>query len=357
MALLTIGAFARAARLSPKALRLYAELGLLRPAAVDPDNGYRFYDPAQLERARLVARLRRIGMPVARIRTVCDLPSDRAAAEVAAYWEQVRVDNARRAQLAAFLVDQLRGRGSVMSDTHVDLGLRHAARTDPGPVRTSNEDTAYAGSRLLAVADGTRGPGGDRASAAAVDVLRALESTAVPAGGLLNALGEAVDRADRAVGEIAREVSSGTPVTTLTAMLWTGGHLALAHIGDTRACLLRDGGFRQLTTDHSYVRALVDEGRLSPAEADSHPQRALLVRALDGTGRHHPELAVHPVRAGDRYLLCSDGLWSVLPPQVLRDAAGAADHPEQVVDQLVELACRAGAPDNIACVVADVMAL
>src|SRR3954468_17660252 len=107
MALLRIGAFARAQRMSPKALRLYDELGLLRPAAVDPATGYRFYDPAQLDRARLVAWLRRIGMPLAGLREVCDLPGPAAAAAIAGYWAQVLAETAERGQLASFLVDYL----------------------------------------------------------------------------------------------------------------------------------------------------------------------------------------------------------------------------------------------------------
>ena len=98
MRLLSIGAFAHATRLSPKALRLYDELGLLPPAFVDPASGYRFYDPAQLERARLVAWLRRLGMPLARIRVVCDSEPARAADEVAAYWDQVEADTASLAR-------------------------------------------------------------------------------------------------------------------------------------------------------------------------------------------------------------------------------------------------------------------
>jgi DNA-binding transcriptional MerR regulator len=114
MGLLTIGEFARASRLSQKALRLYDELGLLPPARTDPGSGYRFYQPAQLERARLVAWLRQLGMPLARIRVVCDLDRPAAAGEVAAYWAQVEADTASRRDLAAFLVDQLSGKESVM---------------------------------------------------------------------------------------------------------------------------------------------------------------------------------------------------------------------------------------------------
>ncbi|WP_344492851.1 MerR family transcriptional regulator [Nonomuraea monospora] len=354
MRLLTIGSFARAARLSPKALRLYDELGLLRPAAVDGESGYRFYDPAQLERARLIAWLRRLGMPLARIRKVCDLPSDAAAGEIAAYWEQVLAETAARGELATFLVDYLSGRGSTVEEL---LGIRYAARSDSGLGRTSNEDTAYAGPRLLAVADGVRGSSGDLASAAAVEALKPLETMTVPAGDLLGALAEAVGDADRALREIAASAPSGEAVTTLTALLWSGSRLALVHIGDTRAYLVRDGELFQITHDHTYVQALVDEGRLTAEEAASHPRRALLARALMGTGGVRPQLALHDAAAGDRYLLCSDGLSAVVPASSLREVLTGEGAPQEVLDELVARAYAAGAPDNIACVVADVVSL
>jgi len=357
MELLTIGAFARAARLSPKALRLYDELGLLRPAAVDGESGYRFYDPAQLERARLIAWLRRLGMPLARVRQVCDLEPKAAAEQVADYWAQVVADTAVREQLATFLVDYLSGRGSAVEDARSMAGIRYAARSESGLVRTSNEDTAYAGTRLLAVADGVRGPGGNLASAAAIEALKPLEAKAVPAGDLLGALADAVHHADRAIQDIAESTLSGEAVTTLTAMLWSGSQLALVHIGDTRAYLLRDGEIFQITHDHTYVQALVDEGRLSPEEAASHPQRSLLVRALAGRGGAQPDLSLHTAAAGDRYLLCSDGLSTVVPTESLRAVLSGTGGPEQVLDELVKQAYAAGAPDNVACVVADVVTL
>lgn len=356
MGLLTIGAFARAARLSPKALRLYDELELLRPAAVDGESGYRFYDPSQLERARLIAWLRRLGMPLARIRQVCDLEPAAAAEQVAGYWAQVMADTAVREQLATFLVDYLSGRGSAVEDAHAMTGIRYAARSESGLVRTSNDDTAYAGTRLLAVADGV-GPGGNLASAAAIEALKPLETKAVPAGDLLGALADAVRHADRAIHDIAESTPSGEAVTTLTAMLWSGSQLALVHIGDTRAYLLRDGELFQITHDHTYVQALVDEGRLSPEEAASHPQRSLLVRALEGRGGAQADLSLHTAAAGDRYLLCSDGLSTVVPAESVRAVLSGMGGPEQVLDELIKLAYAAGAPDNVACVVADVVTL
>ena len=151
----------------------------------------------------------------------------------------------------------------------------------------SNEDAAYASERLLAVADGGQGPGGAEASAAAIDALKPLELSDAPAAELLTMLAEAVAEADRTVRKLADD--DHQPITTLTAMLWSGSQAALVHIGDSRAYLLRGGELSQLTQDHTYVQSLVDQGKLSPDEAASHPQRALLVRALGaGAGRSRP---------------------------------------------------------------------
>jgi serine/threonine protein phosphatase PrpC len=354
--LLTIGAFARAARLTPKALRLYDELGLLPPAAVDPESGYRLYDPDQLEQARLIARLRRIGMPLAEIRTVCGLEPAAAAEAITAYWQQVTADTAARGRLATFLVEHLSGRGTTMSDPNPTLVIRYAARCETGAVRDSNEDAAYASERLLAVADGVRGPGGAAASTAAIDALKPLELADVPAAELLTMLAGAVTEADRTVRKAATD--DHQPITTLTAMLRSGSQLALVHIGDTRAYVLRDGELFQLTQDHTYVQSLVDRGKLGRDEAASHPQRALLVRAL-GAGGHQVEadLALRTALAGDRYLLCSDGLSAVVDRAALHAALSAAADPEQVVQQLIDVAYAEGAPDNIACVIADIVAV
>ncbi|MBO0515794.1 MerR family transcriptional regulator, partial [Streptomyces beijiangensis] len=258
MELLTIGAFARAARLSAKALRRYDDLGLLPPAHTDPYSGYRYYSEAQLERARLVAWLRRIGMPLARIGEVCDADASAAAGLVRAYWGQVEAETEARRELATFLIDRLMERETTDMSTAPTLGIRYAALSDAGLVRASNQDTAYAGSRLLAVADGY-GSGGMSASEAAVNALKVLETAgakAVRAGDLLNALGDAVDAAHR---EAAGLEDSGS---TLTAMLWTGSQLALVHIGDSRAYVLRGGALFQITHDHTMVQSMVDEGTL-----------------------------------------------------------------------------------------------
>ncbi|QPP08061.1 MerR family transcriptional regulator [Streptomyces bathyalis] len=354
--LLTIGAFAKASRLSPKALRLYDELGLLPPARVDPVTGYRLYAPGQLEQARLVAWLRRLGMPLARIRELNGLDGPAAAREVRAYWAQVENDLAVRRDMAAFLIDHLSRKDTEMPNTERPLAIRYAALTDAGLERESNKDAAYAGSRLLAVADGCGGSGGP-AGAAAIDTLRQLEEGNFPAADLLNVLDETVTSVGRAVGEV---VASGPDAdeeagTTLTAMLWTGSQLALVHIGDSRAYLLRDGDFFQITHDHTLVRSMVDEGRIGEEEAASHPQRALLTRALTGRPGDRPDVRLQEVRPGDRYLLCSDGLTSVVPEEQVRRTVAATADPEATVRELVALANRSGGPDNVSCVVADVV--
>jgi protein phosphatase len=340
---LTIGAFARLAALTPKALRLYDELGLLRPVRVDPASGYRYYEPAQLEQARLVAWLRLLGMPLARIASVCGLSPAAAAADVAAYWAQVEHDTEARRRLARFLADHLSGKdGTEMTrTTTTGFDLHGAAASDSGLVRETNQDTAYAGPGLLAVADGF-GPAGARASTLAVEALKS--RTGPPREGAA----AAVSAANRGIGELEE---SGT---TLTALLWDGTELALAHVGDSRAYRLRAGELFRLTTDHSHVRSLVDEGRLTEEEAAAHPQRALLTRALDGREGSDADVSACQAEAGDRYLLCSDGVSAVLPETVIRRVLLSAQEPEAAVRELVTLARRAGGPDNIAAVVGDV---
>ncbi|GLW30417.1 MerR family transcriptional regulator [Actinoplanes regularis] len=354
MELLTIGAFARATHLTPKALRLYDQLGLLPPAAVDPESGYRLYDPEQLPLARLVAQLRRLGMPLAEIGTVCGLEPVAAAEAITAYWQQVTADTAARARLAGLLVEHLSGRGTTVSQANSTLSVRYAAGCDTGIVRDSNEDAAYAGERLLAVADGMRGPGGAAASTAAIDALKALELADVPAADLLSMLAGAVADVDRTVRALATD--DYQPVTTLTALLRSGSRVALVHVGDTRAYLLRGGELSLLTQDHTWVQTQVDQGRLGRDEAAVHPERALLVRALGGGRQVEADLALRTVLPGDRYLLCSDGLSAVVGRAELGSVLSAATDPEVAVRDLIDLARAAGAPDNIACVVAELVA-
>ncbi|MFH8362584.1 MerR family transcriptional regulator [Streptomyces anulatus] len=379
--LVTIGEFARLSRLSAKALRRYDELGLLRPALVDPVNGYRYYDPAQVEGARLVAWLRRIGMPLSRIGRIVALDASAAAVEIRAYWARVEAETAARRDLAMYLVDHLSAEGGAMSRKPsntgstgnvlggpgaVQLAIRCAALTDTGSVLTTNQDAAFAGPRLLAVADGF-GEGGAEASAAAIEALKPSAwgggDGALSAADLLNALEDTADSASRAVRDaVAPCADPDSSGTTLTAMLWTGSRLGLVHIGDSRAYLLRGGELFRITHDHSLVQSMIDDGSLSREEAASHPGRALLLKALVGEARSapvavacRPDVRLREVLAGDRYLLCSDGLSAVVDESELRAAVIAAEAPEEAVRRLVGLAHEAGGPDNVACAVADVV--
>jgi protein phosphatase len=334
----------------------YDELDLLRPVRVDPDSGYRLYDPAQLEQARLVAWLRRLGMPLARIRAVSTLPPALAGAELARYWDQVEAQASARRELARFLIGYLSGKEASMSETTSPaLAVRYAVRSDTGLQREGNEDAAYAGARLLAVADGMGGhAAGEMASAAVIDALRPLD-TAVPAGELLNALDHAVRRASAAIKElVAASPALRGMGTTLTALLWSGSQLGLVHIGDSRAYLLRDGALFQITADHTLVQSLLDEGKITAEEVASHPQRLLLLRALTGSHSSRPDLQLRQARPGDRYLLCSDGLHVVVPPDSISRVLLTVADPDQAAADLLALALDGGAPDNITCIVADI---
>jgi serine/threonine protein phosphatase PrpC len=237
----------------------------------------------------------------------------------------------------------------------MSLSLRFAARSDVGLQREGNEDSGYAGPTLLAVADGMGGhAAGEVASSVAVATLARLEDD-VPAGDVLDALSRAVAEANDAISlMVDRDPRLDGMGTTLTALLWAGRKLGLVHVGDSRAYLLRDGQLQQITHDHTFVQTLVDEERITPEEAENHPQRSLLLRALDGRGNPEPDLSVREVRVGDRYLLCSDGLSGVVPFDAIAEALSDGD-PEATAEKLVQLALEAGGPDNITCIVADVV--
>jgi protein phosphatase len=233
--------------------------------------------------------------------------------------------------------------------------LRYAARSDVGLLRDGNEDSLYAGPRLLAVADGMGGAAaGEVASAVAIASMAPLDEDA-PGGDLLHALSNAAYDANDVLRELIADDDSLTGMgTTLTAMLIAGTRLGLLHIGDSRAYLLRDGELTQITHDHTLVQSFVDEGRITREQADSHPQRALILRALKGDDQLDLDLSVRDTKPGDRYLLCSDGLSGVVSDDTLLQTLELPE-PQEAVDRLVELALRGGGPDNITCIVADVL--
>jgi serine/threonine protein phosphatase PrpC len=177
-----------------------------------------------------------------------------------------------------------------------------------------------------------------------------------PGGDMLTALASAVSAANSRLQEkiIANPAVEGMG-TTLTALLWSDGHAAVCHIGDSRGYLLRQGELYQITHDHTLVQSLVDEGRISVDDVSTHPQRSLLLRALDGRSAAEPDLSVHDAMPGDRYLLCSDGLSGVVSDETLRDTLEAVADPDAATRELIELALAGGGPDNITCIVADVV--
>ena len=271
----------------------------------------------------------------------------------------------------------------------MNLLLRYAIRSHVGLIREGNEDSGYAGPTLLAIADGMGGAAaGELASSvvlatmARLDAasgetrlstplsadtmqisahdLQSLEAGVHPADqpGMgepdLAALGGAVVTANERLRAIVLERPELEGMgTTLTAMLWSGSRFGMVHVGDSRAYRLRDGLLEQMTADHTWVQRLIDEGRITEEEAGHHPQRSLLMRALDGRTQVEADIGTFDAFAGDRYLLCSDGLSGFVSQETLAETLASYSEPQAAVDALIELALRAGGPDNITCIVAD----
>ncbi len=232
--------------------------------------------------------------------------------------------------------------------------MRYAARSDVGLVRSNNEDSVYAGARLLALADGMGGhAAGEVASQLVIAALAHLDDDE-PGGDLLARLDAAVRAGNSAIAEhVELEPDLEGMGTTLTAILFAGNRLGLVHIGDSRGYLLRDGELTQITKDDTFVQTLVDEGRITREEAHSHPQRSLIMRALTGH-EVEPTLTMREVHTGDRYLLCSDGLSDPVSDETILEALKVPDVTDSA-DRLIELALRGGGPDNVTVVVADVI--
>src|SRR5262245_10918072 len=232
--------------------------------------------------------------------------------------------------------------------------MPYAARSARGRTRHGNQDSVYAGPRLLAVADGMGGmAAGDVASNIVIGALAHLDED-VPSNAPVDALRSAVDAANQQIRE-AVEQNPGLEGmgTTLTEMLFGGNRFGMVHIGDSRAYLLRDKEFGQITRDDTYVQLLVDEGRITPEEANTHPQKSLLMRALDGRDAD-PDYSVRQAVPGDRYLICSDGLSGVVSDETIAATLREYSDPNQCAERLIQLALRGGGPDNITVIVADV---
>ncbi|SDB88411.1 protein phosphatase [Sanguibacter gelidistatuariae] len=240
------------------------------------------------------------------------------------------------------------------------IALRYAARSDVGLVRSNNQDSAYAGPHLLLVADGMGGhAGGDIASSLTVASLAPLDGEAFGSGEILERLERAIETARLELVRRAREDSELSGMgTTVTALLRSGNKLAMAHMGDSRAYVLRAGVLTQVTKDHTFVQHLVDTGKITAEEAEHHPQRSVVMRVLgDFDLDLNPDLSVREARPGDRWLLCSDGLSGFVSLATLERTLSEVADVDACAERLVQLALRAGGSDNITCIVADVLDL
>lgn len=239
------------------------------------------------------------------------------------------------------------------------FAFHYAARSDVGMVRSENQDSGYAGPRLLAMADGMGGhAGGDIASSTVIGALVDLDGEALGSSEASSALLQRISAANDQLADMAKaEPRLQGMGTTLIAILRSHNKLVLAHIGDSRAFLARDGKLTQITKDHSFVQSLVDEGRITEDEAIGHPQRSLVTRVLTGQQDDEPDVTVREARIGDRYLIASDGLTDYVAGDTIAELVLAGQPPGTTADRLVELALKAGAPDNVTIVIGDVVDL
>jgi len=231
-----------------------------------------------------------------------------------------------------------------------------AAKSDRGKIRSSNQDSGYAGVNLFVVADGMGGhAGGDIASALATQLVAqvddAYQDADLAVGTLLEAMQSANEKLTATVKEYAYLAGMGT---TMDSLIFTGTKASIAHIGDSRVYLLRDGVMNQITKDHTFVQTLVDSGRISEEEALIHPRRNVLMRVL-GDASDEPQFDVYPIDVlpGDRFLLCSDGLCGVVPNALIEENMKVSNLDE-AVDLLIEEAKEYGAPDNVTVILVEI---
>ncbi|HWJ83737.1 MAG TPA: BofC C-terminal domain-containing protein [Nocardioides sp.] len=233
--------------------------------------------------------------------------------------------------------------------------LRFHAISDVGRVRKDNQDSGYAGPWLLAVCDGVGGAArGDIASSTAIGELRQLDEQP-GSGDLLARVTDGIHEAHEAIGsQVDHDPALNGTSTTATIALFDGRKAAIGHVGDSRAYLYREGELSQLTTDHTFVQTLIDEGRITEAEARVHPHRNLILKALDGLHEVEPDLFALELVPGDRLFLCSDGACGVLEADRIADVLSGGS-PEYAAIELVRASLDAGSSDNVTCIVADVL--
>lgn len=238
------------------------------------------------------------------------------------------------------------------------LFMYATAVSDVGTVRSNNQDSAFAGEHLAAICDGMGGhAGGDTASTIAIRSLAHIEQDSRPHDvKIVSSMMETSIMAahDAIVGKAKRERRLAGMGTTVTAVTLVCGYWILAHLGDSRAYLLRDNHLIRMTTDHSYVQHLIDTGHITPEEARNHPQRNVVMRVLgDFDIDPRPDIAVQMAHPSDRWLLCSDGLCGVLEDSTIQDTMSTISNQEECAQKLVAMALRAGSTDNVTAVIAD----
>lgn len=238
------------------------------------------------------------------------------------------------------------------------LFMYATAVSDVGTVRSNNQDSAFAGEHLAAICDGMGGhAGGDTASTIAIRSLAHIEQDSRPHDvKTVSSMMETSIMAahDAIVGKAKRERRLAGMGTTVTAVTLVRGYWVLAHLGDSRAYLLRDNHLMRMTTDHSYVQHLIDTGHITPEEARNHPQRNVVMRVLgDFDIDPRPDIALRSAHPSDRWLLCSDGLCGVLEDSTIQDVMSSIFNQEECAQKLVSMALRAGSTDNVTAVIAD----
>nr|NLD40940.1 serine/threonine-protein phosphatase [Actinomycetales bacterium] len=240
----------------------------------------------------------------------------------------------------------------------MSVEFHYAARSDVGLVRVNNQDSGYAGPRLLVLADGMGGPaGGDIASSVTVAHLAPLDEDVPAADDLLPLLRESIEAAHDELMERSREDPDLAGLgTTCIALLRSGNKIGMVHIGDSRAYLLRDKALTQVTTDHTYVQHLVDTGRITAEDAEVHPNRNMILRALgDTAGELTLDESIREALPGDRWLLCSDGLSGMVAAETIEQTMNRFTDPGECADTLVAYALRAGGTDNITVIICDIV--
>lgn len=238
------------------------------------------------------------------------------------------------------------------------LFLYSTTVSDVGTVRANNQDSSFAGEHLIAICDGMGGhAGGDTASSIAIRSLAHIEQD--DTGGDVEVISRMMETSvmaahDAIVGKAKRERKLAGMGTTVTAVALVAGYWVVAHIGDSRAYLLRDGHLSRITCDHNYVQHLIDTGRITPAEAKNHPQRNVVMRVLgDFDIDPHPDISIRKAHPADRWLLCSDGLCGVLEDSTIKETMTALADQGECAQRLVQMALRAGSTDNVTAVIAD----